>query len=60
VPYSSWGAAQGAVQGVLAALLERASSGRGQHAGADLVRGLTTLDTWNWFTELVGVHWPDV
>jgi crotonobetainyl-CoA:carnitine CoA-transferase CaiB-like acyl-CoA transferase len=58
VPYASWGAAHGAVQGILAALLERERSGRGQHVDADLVRGVTTLDTWNWFTELVGVRWP--
>jgi crotonobetainyl-CoA:carnitine CoA-transferase CaiB-like acyl-CoA transferase len=57
-PYASWGAAQTAVHGILAALLERESSGRGQHVEADLVRGVSTLDTWNWFTELVGIRWP--
>ncbi|GGN39259.1 CaiB/BaiF CoA transferase family protein [Streptomyces fuscichromogenes] len=57
-PYASWGAAQTAVHGILAALLERESSGHGQHVEADLVRGVSTLDTWNWFTELVGIRWP--
>ncbi|MFC8436105.1 CaiB/BaiF CoA transferase family protein [Streptomyces sp. NPDC057253] len=57
-PYASWGAAQTAVHGILAALLERETSGRGQHVEADLVRGVSTLDTWNWFTELVGIRWP--
>ena len=58
VPYATWGAAQGAVHGVLSALLEREESGLGQHVEADLVRGVTTLDTWNWFTELIGIRWP--
>lgn len=58
VPYASWGAAHGALQGILAALLERETSGRGQHVETDLVRGLTTLDCWNWYTELVGLRWP--
>ncbi|GHG99964.1 CoA transferase [Amycolatopsis acidiphila] len=59
VPYGSWGAAQTALQGILSALLERESSGRGQHIEADLVRGLCMLDTWTWFTEMVGLRWPD-
>src|SRR5215218_1605939 len=58
VPYATWGAAQGALHGVLSALLEREDSGLGQHVEADLVRGVTTLDTWNWFTELIGIRWP--
>ena len=58
VPFASWGAAHTAVHGILAALLERESSGRGQHVEADLVRGVTTIDTWSWFTELVGIRWP--
>ncbi|WP_181782055.1 hypothetical protein [Pseudonocardia pini] len=44
--------------GILAALLERETSGRGQRVDTDLVRGVTTLDTWNRFTELVGVRRP--
>ncbi|HVW40396.1 MAG TPA: CoA transferase [Amycolatopsis sp.] len=59
VPYASWGAAQTAVQGVLAALLERESSGRGQHVEADLVRGVSMLDTWSWFEQLISRRWPD-
>ncbi|HVU71387.1 MAG TPA: CoA transferase [Mycobacteriales bacterium] len=59
IPYASWGAAQTAVHGILAALYERETSGVGQHVEADLVRGVHTLDTWQWFTELIGVRWPD-
>jgi len=58
VPWASWGAAQSALHGIMAALIERESSGRGQHVEADLVRGLASLDTWGWFTELVGIRWP--
>jgi crotonobetainyl-CoA:carnitine CoA-transferase CaiB-like acyl-CoA transferase len=59
VPFASWGAAHTAVHGILAALYERESSGRGQHVEADLVRGMATMDTWNWFTELIAQRWPD-
>jgi crotonobetainyl-CoA:carnitine CoA-transferase CaiB-like acyl-CoA transferase len=59
VPYAGWGATQTAVQGILTALIERESSGLGQHIEADMVRGVTALDTWTWFTEMVGLRWPD-
>jgi crotonobetainyl-CoA:carnitine CoA-transferase CaiB-like acyl-CoA transferase len=59
VPFASWGAAMEAVQGVLAALFEREASGLGQHVDVDLVRGVHAIDTWQWFTDLIGVRWPD-
>jgi len=59
VPFATWGAAQSALHGILAALLERESSGLGQHVDADLVRGATMFDTWAWFTEMVGIRWPE-
>jgi crotonobetainyl-CoA:carnitine CoA-transferase CaiB-like acyl-CoA transferase len=59
VPYAGWGASQTALHGILTALFERASSGLGQHVEADMVRGVTALDTWTWFTEMVGLRWPD-
>src|ERR1700712_2562566 len=40
VAYASWGAAHAAVQGVLAALLERDTSGRGQVVETNLVTGM--------------------
>ncbi|WP_258081042.1 CaiB/BaiF CoA transferase family protein [Nocardia nova] len=58
-PFASWGAAHTAVHGILAALLEREDSGTGQHVEADLVRGIATMDTWQWFSELVVNRWPD-
>jgi crotonobetainyl-CoA:carnitine CoA-transferase CaiB-like acyl-CoA transferase len=58
VPFATWGAGQTALHGILAALVERESSGRGQHVEADLVRGATTFDTWTWFSELIGARWP--
>lgn len=58
IPYASWGAAHTAVHGILAALFEREASGFGQHVEADFVRGVNTIDTWAWYTELVGLRWP--
>jgi crotonobetainyl-CoA:carnitine CoA-transferase CaiB-like acyl-CoA transferase len=58
VPFASWGAAQTALHGILAALFERESSGVGQHVEADLVRGVSMMDTWNWFAEMIAVRWP--
>lgn len=57
-PFASWGAAHTGVHGILAALYEREASGHGQHIDADAVRGVNTLDTWAWYTELVGLRWP--
>ena len=57
-PYASWGASQAAIHGVLAALLEREDSGRGQVVESDLVRGLGALEVYNWFYELVLHRYP--
>jgi crotonobetainyl-CoA:carnitine CoA-transferase CaiB-like acyl-CoA transferase len=59
VPYATWGAAQSALHGIMSALVERESSGRGQQIEADLVRGINAMDTWNWYQEQVGIRWPD-
>jgi crotonobetainyl-CoA:carnitine CoA-transferase CaiB-like acyl-CoA transferase len=59
VPFASWGAGHTALHGILAALYDREASGRGQHVEADLVRGMATMDTWNWFTEIVAQRWPE-
>jgi crotonobetainyl-CoA:carnitine CoA-transferase CaiB-like acyl-CoA transferase len=56
--YASWGAAHAAVQGILAALIERDSSGRGQVVESNLVTGVGALDSWNWFHELVLNRYP--
>ncbi|BBX17023.1 CoA transferase [Mycolicibacterium duvalii] len=57
-PYASWGAAHAAVQGVLAALIERDSSGLGQIVESNLVTGMGSMDPYNWFYELVLERYP--
>ncbi|MGC2680039.1 MAG: CoA transferase, partial [Mycobacterium sp.] len=56
--YASWGAAHAAVQGVLAALLERESSGLGQIVETNLVTGMGSMDPYNWFYEMVLERYP--
>lgn len=57
--YASFGAAHAAVQGILAALLEREVSGLGQVVEADLVTAVGAYDPYNWFYELVVKRFPD-
>lgn len=59
VPYASYAAAHIALHGILSALHERETSGLGQVVDADLVRGIHSVDAWNWFGEMVGIRWPD-
>ncbi|MDT5218938.1 MAG: hypothetical protein QOF15_1043 [Mycobacterium sp.] len=56
--YASWGAAHAAVQGVLAALLEREASGLGQVVETNLVTGMGSMDPYNWFYEMVLERYP--
>jgi crotonobetainyl-CoA:carnitine CoA-transferase CaiB-like acyl-CoA transferase len=56
--YASWGAAHAAVQGVLAALFERETSGRGQVVETNLVTGVGSMDPYNWFYEMVLERYP--
>ncbi|ETB35554.1 CoA transferase [Mycobacterium avium subsp. hominissuis 10-5606] len=58
MPYASWGAAHAAVQGVLAALIERDSSGLGQIVESNLVTGMGSMDPYNWFYEMVLERYP--
>ncbi|MBK3562462.1 CoA transferase [Streptomyces sp. MBT62] len=58
-PYASFAAAQAAVHGILAALLEREESGLGQLVESDLVTGVGAYDPYNWFYELVLGRYPD-
>lgn len=57
-PYASWGASQAAVHGVLAALIERESSGRGQIVESNMVTGMASMDPYNWFYEMVLERYP--
>jgi crotonobetainyl-CoA:carnitine CoA-transferase CaiB-like acyl-CoA transferase len=59
VPYASFAAGQNAVQGILAALYERESSGLGQVVEANLVSGVGSMDTYNWYYELILRRYPD-
>jgi crotonobetainyl-CoA:carnitine CoA-transferase CaiB-like acyl-CoA transferase len=47
-PYTGWSAGQLALQGILAALFERESSGVGQRLESTMVQGILAHDTWNW------------
>ncbi|CAA0137595.1 CoA-transferase/lyase DddD [Mycolicibacterium vanbaalenii] len=57
--YASWGAAHAAVQGILASLIERDCTGRGQVVESNLVTGLGAMDPWNWFHEMILDRYPD-
>jgi crotonobetainyl-CoA:carnitine CoA-transferase CaiB-like acyl-CoA transferase len=59
VPYCSYGAAQIAIQGTLAALLERESSGQGQRVEANLAQAFATFDCWAWFERMIAERYPD-
>jgi crotonobetainyl-CoA:carnitine CoA-transferase CaiB-like acyl-CoA transferase len=59
VPYCSYGASQLLLSGVLAALHERSSSGRGQRVDATLVNGIAALGTWNWYLNVITSKFPD-
>jgi len=58
VPYASWAAGHAAVQGIVAALIERDNSGRGQFVRADLVASMAAMDPYNWFYEMVLQRYP--
>jgi crotonobetainyl-CoA:carnitine CoA-transferase CaiB-like acyl-CoA transferase len=47
-PYCTFTASQLALHGILAALVERESSGLGQRVDTTLVQGILAHDTWNW------------
>lgn len=55
----SYGAAQAALQGVLAALLVRERTGRGQLVETSLVQGLSPFDMMEWFNHQLALKYPD-
>jgi crotonobetainyl-CoA:carnitine CoA-transferase CaiB-like acyl-CoA transferase len=57
-PYATYPAAQLLAQGVLAALVERESSGLGQRVDTSLLAGLSVHDTFNWFSRVVARRYP--
>jgi len=56
---ASYGTVHAALQGTLAALLEREQSGEGQHVETSLAMGLASLDVWNWALRMLGARFPD-
>jgi len=59
VPFASYCAAQIAVQGLLAALIERERSGLGQQVETNMAQALATLDCWMWFLRILAERYPD-
>jgi len=59
VPYATFGAAQAALQGILAAIYVRERSGVGQRVTTSLAQGVAAQDPWNWFLALVAQRYPD-
>jgi crotonobetainyl-CoA:carnitine CoA-transferase CaiB-like acyl-CoA transferase len=55
IPGASYAASQGALQGILAALYVRGTTGRGQKVEASLVQGLSGYDLYGW----LGPQLPD-
>ena len=59
VPYCTYAASQTLLTGVLAALHERETSGRGQRVDTSLVKGIAALGTWNWYLRIITSKYPD-
>jgi crotonobetainyl-CoA:carnitine CoA-transferase CaiB-like acyl-CoA transferase len=59
VPYASYCAAQVAIHGILAALIERRRAGSGQHVQTNLAQALATMDCWNWFLIMIAERFPE-
>jgi crotonobetainyl-CoA:carnitine CoA-transferase CaiB-like acyl-CoA transferase len=57
-PYCSFSAAQLALQGILAALVERESSGLGDRVETTLVQGILAHDCWNWLIRTIVSRYP--
>jgi crotonobetainyl-CoA:carnitine CoA-transferase CaiB-like acyl-CoA transferase len=58
-PYASFGAAQLALQGMLAALYLRERTGRGQRVETSLAQGLAAHDPWEWFLRILCERYPE-
>jgi crotonobetainyl-CoA:carnitine CoA-transferase CaiB-like acyl-CoA transferase len=59
LPFGEFSAAQAALQGIFCGLLEREHSGRGQCVDTSLLRGIASLDVWNWFLNLLTTRYAD-
>jgi crotonobetainyl-CoA:carnitine CoA-transferase CaiB-like acyl-CoA transferase len=59
VPYASYTAAHTALHGILTSLYERETSGLGQRIEANLAQGYASMDTWQWFNQVITDRYPD-
>jgi len=60
-PWCTFAATHGALQGILSALFERGSSGRGQWVETNLAQAVTIHEgaSSSWYTYLVSARWPE-
>src|SRR5204863_3424482 len=58
-PYTAWSGGQLALQGILAALIERESSGLGQRVESTMVQGILAHDTWNWLVRMIAQRYSE-
>ena len=58
VQYATFSGAQTALHALLAALLKRERSGRGQWVEANLLQGLAAHDRFNWFVRVISERFP--
>ncbi|MGH7893972.1 MAG: CaiB/BaiF CoA transferase family protein [Candidatus Binatia bacterium] len=58
VPHASFSAAHTALHGILAALLVRERTGRGQHVEATLAQAMAAHDPWEWFLRVLCEKYP--
>lgn len=57
-PYCAFSAAQLALHGILAALVERESSGLGDRVETTMVQGILAHDCWNWLIRTIAARYP--
>lgn len=57
--YASYPSSQLALQGIMAALIDREDSGIGQKLETSMVQGLTVHDTFQWFSRVLAMRYSD-
>jgi len=57
-PFCSFSAAQLALHGIFAALMEREKSGCGQRVESTLIQGILSHDTWNFLIRMMALKFP--